>query len=138
MTVNHRKSVLVVDDEYAMRHGLRRALPEARYDVVTSPNGPDALAKVAERHFDAIISDIGMPEMNGIDFVRILHKKSPDSAVIMLTAAIDPDRELEQVAREAGAIAYLSKPCKIDRIVKTIESALDGKAAYHTAHPAAG
>ena len=56
----------------------------------------------------------------------------------MLTDAIDPDRELEQVAREAGAVAYLSKPCKIDQIVETIESALDEKKLYHVTPPTAG
>jgi len=123
MTPNEaKKTVLIVDDEDEFRQGICTALTKAGYEVFDSPSGPDAIVKVSQEHFNAIISDIRMPEMSGLDLVHVLGKLCEDTIVILLTAVPDPDSNLANLAKAAGVYAYLNKPCKIQELIDTMES----------------
>ncbi len=77
--------------------------------------------KVSQEHFDAIISDVQMPDMSGFDLMYVLGKLCEDTLTILLTATADPDQKLAKLAKSAGVFAYLTKPCKLDVIKETLE-----------------
>src|SRR5215218_6666619 len=100
--------VMVVDDEPAVRAALERALRIERYDVRLARDGAEALALLADRSPDAIVLDVAMPEVDGLEVCRRLRAAGDRTAVLMLTArdAID-----DRVAGlDAGADDYLVKP----------------------------
>ncbi len=125
----NRRSVLLVDDEDALRSAVNEYLSDAGYDVVESHSGPDAIAKVVQEDFDAIISDIRMPEMSGLDLIHVLEKLCENTIILLLTAVPDPDANLAVLAREAGVYAYLTKPCKLKVIKETLDQAFAQKDA---------
>jgi CheY-like chemotaxis protein len=105
--------VLVVEDDDETRHAIARGLsPE--YEVVTAANGLEGLKAASERPFDAIVTDIGMPEMDGITMVdRIRRIRAPGTVpVIFLTAETEPERIAEGFA--AGGTSYLAKPVDLE------------------------
>ncbi len=73
-----KKSILVIDDDEAIQQLVCTGLAKAGYEVLYSPNGPDAIYKVSQEHFDAIISDVQMPEMSGLDLMYVLNKLCED------------------------------------------------------------
>src|SRR5262245_6396275 len=100
--------VLVVDDEPGVRGALERALRLERYDVELATDGRQALDALAERRMDAIVLDVSMPEIDGLEVCRRLRDAGDTTPVLMLTArdAID-----DRVAGlDAGADDYLVKP----------------------------
>lgn len=118
-----KRSVLVVDDEEPVRAGICKALTKAGYEVVDAESGPDAIVKLTQEHFDAVVSDIRMPEMSGLDLIHVLRKLCDDTTVVvLLTAVPDPDGSLQTLATKAGVFAYLNKPCKLQEIVGTLEA----------------
>jgi two-component system response regulator MprA len=101
-------TVLVVDDEPAVRRALERALRLERYDVVLAGDGEEALDALSSAPADAVILDVAMPRLDGIEVCRRLRQAGDRTPVLMLTArdAID-DRVL---GLDAGADDYLVKP----------------------------
>jgi len=82
-------TILVVDDEEHVRNLLQRVLKEAGYDVVTAANGQEALDKVAELKPKALILDIKMPVMSGMEVLQQIAAKWPEVCVVMSTAVDD-------------------------------------------------
>jgi two-component system chemotaxis response regulator CheY len=105
------KTVLIIDDSSSLRALVKLALTRAGYAVIEASDGKDALAqldKAAKVHM--IVSDVNMPGMDGISFVREAkrHPRHKFIPVIMLTTE-DENAKIQQ-AREAGAMAWLTKP----------------------------
>ncbi|MEE8372404.1 MAG: response regulator [Dehalococcoidia bacterium] len=125
MTGKHKKrSILVVDDEDAVRGAVALALAKEGYDVTDAWSGADALTKVAQERFDAAILDIRMPEMTGFDVMHAMRRMCPDTILIILTAMPDPESRFESLTQTAGVYAYLKKPCKLQTLKDTIARAL--------------
>lgn len=123
MNANETKSILVVDDEDAVRSGIRKYLADtAGYDVEEAPGGPDALVRVTQRPFDAFVCDLRMPQMSGFDLIRALRRLCPDAIVIILTAVQDPDGSLQKMAKGAGVSAFLNKPCKASQLRDVLDA----------------
>lgn len=104
------KTILIVDDSASLRQVVSIALQGAGYDVLEACDGRDALAKLDGRKLHLIISDVNMPNMDGISFVKEA-KKKPDyrfTPVIMLTTEGSEDKKREGQA--AGAKAWVVKP----------------------------
>ncbi|NOQ41463.1 MAG: response regulator [Desulfuromusa sp.] len=104
--------VLIVDDEENTRIGLVKLLCQEGYQAEAVANGFEALAYLDKKMVDLIISDINMPEMNGLIFLRELNQTYPDMKVIMITAYGGVDSYLESI--NLGAFEYLSKPVKLN------------------------
>lgn len=117
--------VLAVDDDEGTRHLLQHILEEAGAIVVTARSGEDALTKLDQSKFDAILSDIGMPDMDGYQFLRMARRKLADKGLppaIALTAfAHERDFVL---SAEAGFIRHLTKPVDTANLLKTIQLAV--------------
>ena len=104
------KSVLVVDDSSSVRQVVGIALKSAGYDVIEASDGRDALTKLNGQKVHLIISDVNMPNMDGITFVKEV-KKLPNykfTPIIMLTTESQESKKLEGQA--AGARAWVVKP----------------------------
>ncbi len=104
------KTILIVDDSFSLRQTLGIALKSAGYDVVEAVDGKDALTKLDGRKFNLIISDVNMPNMDGISFVKAAkllpsYKFTP---IIMLTTEGDETKKAE--GRAAGVRAWVIKP----------------------------
>ena len=78
--------ILVVDDEQIIRESLSFILKKEGYDVEEAANGKDALAKHSANPFDIIITDIEMPEMKGVDLLKQIRQRTPQTLVVIITA----------------------------------------------------
>jgi len=106
--------LLVVDDDRALREVLRRALTLAGYDVRLAETGAAALAEVAGGVPDAVVLDIGLPDIDGLEVCRLLRREGNRVPVLMLTAR---DAVADRIdGLDAGADDYLVKPFDIDEL----------------------
>jgi two-component system response regulator MprA len=108
MTAPTTASVMVVDDEPAVRAALERALRIERYDVRLAGDGVEALALLADRSPDAIVLDVAMPDIDGLEVCRRLRAAGDRTPVLMLTARDAVDDRVAGL--DAGADDYLVKP----------------------------
>ncbi len=108
------KRILVVDDEENARIGLSRLLAQEGFLVESVANGYEALDYLRQQDVNLIVTDINMPEMNGIAFLKELNKSFPRSNVIMITAYGGVESYIE--AMNLGAFEYINKPVKIDEL----------------------
>jgi two-component system, response regulator, stage 0 sporulation protein F len=113
-----QKRILVVDDEENARIALSKILAREGYEVASAGNGYEALNYLRGKEVELIITDINMPEMNGLSFLRELSKSHPDSNVIMVTAYGEVESYIE--AMNLGAFEYINKPVRIDELKKII------------------
>ena len=113
-----QKRILVVDDEENARIALSKILAREGYDVASAGNGYEALNYLRGKEVELIITDINMPEMNGLSFLREVSRNHPESNVIMVTAYGEVESYIE--AMNLGAFEYINKPVKIDELKKII------------------
>jgi two-component system response regulator (stage 0 sporulation protein F) len=112
------KRILVVDDEENARIALSKILTREGYEVASAGNGLEALNYLRGKEVELVITDINMPEMNGLAFLRELGKKHPACSVIMITAYGEVESYIE--AMNLGAFEYINKPVKFDELKKII------------------
>jgi len=112
------KRILVVDDEENTRLALTRLLSREGYEVKTAANGLEALNSLRNNPAELIITDLNMPEMNGLSFLRELNREYPSSNVIMITAFGEVESYLE--ALNLGAFEYLNKPLRLEELRKVM------------------
>ena len=114
--------LLVVDDDRALRDVLRRALTLAGYDVRLAETGAEALAEVTAVVPDAVILDIGLPDIDGLEVCRLLRREGNRVPVLMLTAR---DAVADRIdGLDAGADDYLVKPFDIDELKARLRALL--------------
>ena len=115
------RSVLVADDEASLRHVLTLVLQQQGYEVRAVSNGEEALAELETRDYDAVISDVRMPRVDGLTVLRKALGRQPDLTFVVMSAYGQPDAALEAVA--AGAFDYVSKPFKPEEVVLVLKKA---------------
>jgi len=113
------KRILVVDDEENAREALSKILTHDGYEVTSAGNGLEALNYLRSNNVELIITDLNMPEMNGLMFLRELNRSYPTSKVIMVTAYGEVESYLEAIT--LGAFEYINKPVKYDDLKKVID-----------------
>ncbi len=106
--------VLVVDDEENARLALRIILQQEGYQVETVANGLEALEFLRRHRVNVVISDIKMPQMNGLTFLRELSRRYPSTRVIMVTAYGGIESYLEAI--HLGAFEYMHKPVRVEEL----------------------
>ncbi|MBU2552346.1 MAG: response regulator [Proteobacteria bacterium] len=111
--------ILVVDDSEAARKPIAIHLGELGHHVIEANNGLEALELYQSMSFDLIISDIRMPEMNGLDLLRRVKAIDPDQEMIIVTGHGDMDSTL--VALRLGAANYLMKPLRLEEAALAVE-----------------
>lgn len=114
--------ILVADDDVSSLEGLRVLLANWGYEVETAVNGRIALQKISAAEPKAVITDVVMPMMNGLELLGALHAERPGMPVIVLTGQGSLDTLMR--AMQDGAYAYLLKPVDIARLKSVLASAL--------------
>jgi len=115
---------LVVDDDVQVRQTLSRVLQALGMATLEAGNGREALAVLEDQGvFPLIVSDINMPEMDGIALLREVHRRWPDIAVIMLTGVADVSTAVDCLKH--GAYDYLQKPVMVDEVRVRVDNALE-------------
>jgi DNA-binding NtrC family response regulator len=100
--------VLVVDDDPDVRRMLVRIIGRQHHDTTEAQNGREALKLVQEKTFELIVSDVQMPDMDGVEMLRALHELDPNLPVLLLSGA--PDLNTAMKAVQYGAFEYLTNP----------------------------
>ncbi len=113
--------ILVIDDEAPIRESLRMILEYERYECVLAANGPDGLAQVTRDRPDAVMLDIRMPGMDGLEVLKAIRAADDTLPVIMISGHGTHATALE--AGRAGAFAYVEKPFKSDDVLLTVRNA---------------
>lgn len=103
--------ILVVDDDPLSRRIVTQTLARAGFGTAEATNGEEALWQLNAKEFDAVVSDVGMPRMNGIELLQNVHARFPWLPVILITGCIEDD--LREEALTWGAAALFQKP--VDR-----------------------
>jgi DNA-binding NtrC family response regulator len=119
---NHEGSILVVDDEAAIRENLELLLSEANYKVAVAENGTEGLKKVESELFDLVLLDVMMPDKNGLEVLREIHQSSPETAVIMITAFGTIENAVSAI--KAGATDYITKPWDNEKLLLDIRNGI--------------
>jgi EAL domain-containing protein (putative c-di-GMP-specific phosphodiesterase class I) len=114
-------SVLLVDDDPTVLRSVGRALKKCGYELTTASNGQDAVRMVRDGDFDVVVSDIAMPGMNGIQFLREVRAHDVHVPVVLMTGA--PAVSTAVQALELGAFRYLTKPVGVRDVARVIDKA---------------
>lgn len=120
--------VLLVDDEKEFVEALSERLTVRGYDVTTSLSGEDAVESVTRFNFDAVILDVSMPGISGVEALRQIKRIKPLTEVIMLTGHATVDTAIEGM--KLGALDYLIKPCETEDLLAKIDMAHRRKAEH--------
>ena len=113
--------VLLVDDEEQFLDVLSQRLGTRGIDAETSTSGEEALVKIKNRNFDAIVLDVMMPGMGGIETLKRIRKEYPELQIIMLTGQGTVGKAVE--AMNEGAIDFMEKPADINKLMDKISEA---------------
>ena len=117
------ETVLIVDDEPVVRKGISRALNQRGMSTKLASNGGEALCLLDESHFDLILLDIRMPDMDGIEVLKKICGKHPETDVIMITGY--PTIEDAVHCVKLGAVDYLVKPFRLDDLEAALRKVAD-------------
>src|SRR5258705_12868881 len=115
------RRVLIADDEESIRHVLSEMLNERGYEVRAVADGEEAMRELSSRDYDALVTDVRMPRMNGLDLVRAAQAASPETTIIVMSAYGSHDLAIE--AMKAGAYDYLGKPFRPDEVLLVLRKA---------------
>ena len=124
MSDNDLPNIIAVDDDYAVRMGMEfmfKKWPE--YNLILAEDPDDALAKLDEREYMMMFSDINMPVMSGLDLLKIVKEKNPELPIVMLTSLTDIQNSI--TAFRYGAMDYLLKPPTIATVRGAIDKAVE-------------
>jgi DNA-binding NtrC family response regulator len=121
--MNTPASILVVDDDQRNREMLAEALSHAGFEVEAACDGVDALSKATEATYSAVLSDIRMTPLSGLDLLDFLRKTMPEIPIVLLTAFGSVDTAIK--AMKQGAYNYITKPVNLDELVCTMTRAVE-------------
>ncbi|CAN7566890.1 MULTISPECIES: response regulator [Neorhizobium] len=117
-------SILTVDDSASIRLTTRVALSNAGYQITEAVDGLDGIAKLKAGQFDLIVTDLNMPNMDGLTMIRELRKMPAHMGVPVIFLTTESDNDIKQEAKAAGATGWLTKPFDPESLVKIVRKVL--------------
>jgi two-component system chemotaxis response regulator CheY len=117
-------SILTVDDSASIRQTVKIALVNAGHAVVEAVDGADGLKKASSAAFDLVITDLNMPQMDGLTMIRALRQKTAYAGVPILFLTTESDANIKQQAKTAGATGWITKPFAADQLSKIVAKVL--------------
>ena len=124
-----KNHILVVDDDQLILYALAKVLREDGYEVVTAATATDAIEKLSYCPYDLCLLDIHLPDLNGLDLMRIIRDMCPKTKVVIMTASYLSPTELSENNRKAlqgGANRFISKPFNLCDIREVMQQVLTG------------
>ncbi|HXY16052.1 MAG TPA: sigma-54 dependent transcriptional regulator [Terriglobales bacterium] len=115
-------SVLIIDDEVAIRESLETLLQLEGYSVDSAANAEDGLIRIGEHNFDLVLLDLALPDRNGIDLLREIHSQDPQLAIIMITAYGTVENAVK--AMQGGATNFVQKPWDNEKLLADVRAAV--------------
>jgi formate/nitrite transporter len=117
--------MLVIDDEDVVLESCRKIFTTEGFDIVTTNSAKEGLKLISEASFDVILCDWKMPGFDGMDVVEEIDRRSPDSAIVMISGYPSVGRATEAMKR--GAMDYVPKPFSPDEIIRAVKKAVSRK-----------
>lgn len=117
-----KPKILVIDDEEIVRISCKKCLTPEGYDVTLAGTGLEGMKLTRENHYDLILTDLKMPDMDGMEFLMMIKETQPDAKVIMITGYSTVDNAEE--AMRLGASNYVEKPFTPDTLIAAVREAL--------------
>lgn len=117
-----RGKILAVDDEPNILRSYRRILGSAGFAVEAANSGQEARDRLGREAYDAVLSDVIMPGMDGVEVLRLAHERDPDLPVVLISGLQDLSTALRAI--DHGVLRYLNKPFEPDKLVQVIEHAV--------------
>jgi DNA-binding NtrC family response regulator len=118
--------MLIIDDDDIVLESCRRVFSATGFQVSCTTSPPEGLRLIADSFFDVILCDWKMPGFNGMDVIEELERRSPDSAIVMISGYPTAGRATEALKR--GAMKYVAKPFTPGEIVEAVREAIRCKA----------
>src|SRR6202451_458510 len=116
-------SVLIVDDEEGIRHSLSSILAEEGYDVEAVPSGEECLTRLAGGHFDVVLLDIWLPNMDGIETLERMRQVGHFPMVVMISGHGNIETAVR--ATKLGAFDFVEKPLSLEKTTQSVKRAFD-------------
>lgn len=116
--------IIVIDDEPGMRRTTRRALQRAGHAVAVFANGAAAVAHLEQEPADLLITDIFMPEMEGLETIGKVRALNPKMPIIAMSGVSFEGGDYLRIAEKFGAVASLRKPFRLEELVDVVERLL--------------
>lgn len=126
--MNYRNTILIVDDEEDMLETCRMVLEPLEVEVVSTTSPLKALEYLKSKSIDVLVTDLRMPEMNGIKLIERAKTLSPDTEILVFTAYASIETAVEAIKR--GAFNYIQKPFSKEQFIELIKRALETKNIY--------
>ncbi len=115
------KTILTIDDSASIRQMVAMTLTAAGHNVVEAGNGAEGYTKAIGQPLDAILTDLNMPVLNGIEFIRKYRQHPASKGVPIILLTTESDETLKAEAKAAGATGWIVKPFKQDQLVAVIK-----------------
>jgi len=115
------KRILTVDDSASVRQMVCFTLQKAGYEVAEAVDGRDGIAKVGNGKFDLVITDLNMPNVDGIQLITALRKLPGYTFVPILMLSTESQAEKKDAGRKAGATGWIVKPFNADQLVNVVQ-----------------
>jgi two-component system chemotaxis response regulator CheY len=115
------KTILTIDDSASIRQMVALTLTAAGHEVIEAGNGADGYTKAIAQPVHAVITDLNMPVMNGIEFIRKYRQHPASKGVPIILLTTESDETLKAEAKAAGATGWIVKPFKQDQLVAVIK-----------------
>lgn len=117
-------SILTVDDSASLRMAIRIALTGAGYAVTEAADGVEGLAKATATRFDLIVTDLNMPNMDGLQMIRALREQPAQAGVPIIFLTTESDDSMKAQAKAAGATGWLVKPFQPEQLIRVAKKVL--------------
>ncbi len=118
------KTILAVDDFASMRQMIKLTLRNAGYDVIEAGDGQEGLSRARSSTIHMILTDLNMPIMDGLTFIRELRKSPGFTGIPIVFVTTESDAEKKSQAKAAGATAWITKPFQPDQLVTVAKKVL--------------
>jgi DNA-binding NtrC family response regulator len=122
--MNTTTRILVIDDDAHIRALLRTALEHTGYEVVEAPNGAIGMQHYRTQPTDLVITDLCMPEMNGLDIIIDLRRDFPEARIMAMSGGAGGAHDLLPVAESLGAVQTIQKPFDVWAFIETVQGVL--------------
>lgn len=117
-------NILTVDDSASIRMTTKIALTNAGYQITEAVDGADGLAKAKSAPFDLIVTDLNMPNMNGLEMIEALRQSPAHTGVPIIFLTTESDADMKARAKAAGATGWVTKPFDPENLVKIVRKVL--------------